>query len=366
MAEYDLLSTYITERDLDFLFLEEFNCNESFQKWFWRKTHPEIDPAIPIESFIQDVKAIHSVSEGGEGYGETDILVDYHVKEPAGRPVRFLVENKIIAPFGPGQIERYRKRSWKYEHHKKCKRCFTVLLAPECYYKDSPLFQDAEKKAFDFIVSYDEVRGFLEDLKQREGVTEASRRYFHKIRILEQAIEKSRRGPSEPVDDPITHSFKEKYYRYVAEHFPNFESTKTTGKKVSAYSDWINLHHSILKKFSDISKLGLLHKVRKGHDRLDLQFTGWGKYDAIVRPKLEPLLEYRMKYIVTTNQHTVIISIPLIPIDIQKPFEEESSKVHAALGEANRLINWLERNREPLLAIAREIQNPGNGTNLEG
>lgn len=365
MAEYDLLSTYIAERDLDFLFLEEFNCNESFQRWFWRKTHLETGPSAPLESFIQEVKAIHSVSEGGEGYGETDILVDYHVKEPAGQPVRFLVENKIIAPFGPGQIERYRKRSWKYEHHKKCKRCFTVLLAPECYYKDSPLFQDAEKKAFDFIVSYDEVRGFLEDLKQREGVTESSRRYFHKIRILEQAIEKSRRGYV-AINDPVTQEFNVKYFQFALDQSLDIGVRNPGTKSVPAGSRWFYLKHHSLKKHPDLPELKLVHKIGPGHDRLDLQFTGWGKYDAIVRPKLEPLLEYRMKYIVTTNQHTVIISIPLIPIDIQKPFEEESSKVHAALGEANRLINWLERNREPLLAISREIQNQENRSNTEG
>lgn len=356
MTAHDLLSTYIAERDLDFLFLEEFNCNAPFQKWFWRKTHPDLDSSFPLDSFILNVKAIRSISESGEAYGETDILVDYFVKEPAVRPVRFLVENKIIAPFGDRQIERYRDRSQKYVDKGKCEKCFTVLLAPACYYQNAPFFKKEQKEVFDFIIAYDEILGFLAGLASNEYDLELTNRYIHKTRLLTQAIEKSRRGYV-PVNDPVTQEFNVKYYQYVIDQPFGIRVRNPSHQSVPAGDSWFYLHHPNLKKDRDLLKLKLVHKILPKPDRLDLQFTGWGKYDAIVRPKLEPLLEYRMRYVLTKNKHTVMISIPLIPIDMKKSFEEESPKIHAALGEAKRIITWLDRNHPHLLAIAKEIKN---------
>ncbi|MFB3789578.1 MAG: hypothetical protein ACE15F_24740 [bacterium] len=276
------------------------------------------------------------------------------MNEPNVLPIRFLIENKIIAPFGLGQIERYYKRSQKYFDDKACAKCFTVLLAPECYYKNAPFFQIKQKNAFDYIISYDEILEFLEDQASKEIVLELSSRYHHKARILKQAIEKGRRPRPDPIDDPLTHAFKTKYRQFASEYYPHFQPTDPFGKNVSRSSDWIYLRHPTLKMFSNTIPLILVHKYRPGHDRLDLQFTGWGKYNAIIWPRIQSLLEYKMQYSITNK--TAIISIPLIPIDINKSFEEESPKVRAALEEASRLIFWLERNQPRLLEIVQEIK----------
>ncbi|MFB3787166.1 MAG: hypothetical protein ACE15F_12445 [bacterium] len=238
----------------------------------------------------------------------------------------------------------------------------TALLAPACYYQNAPFFQDKQRVAFDVIVSYDEILGFLAGQASNEYELELTSRYLHKARIVSQAIEKSRRV-SEESRGPVTDEFNLKYFQFIHDQPFRFTMRSPGTRSDASGCIWFFYQHPGLKIDRDLMKLKLVHKIGPGHDRLDLQFMGWGKSDAIVRPKLEPLLEYRMRYIVTKNQHTVMISIPLIPINIHKPFEEESPKVRIVLEEANRLMDWLERNRPPLLEIAREIQNQGKGAN---
>src|ERR1700694_4959850 len=96
-ADPDPCLTFVTERDIDLLLVEELNCSPEFTRWFWSKITQK-----PATLQTCEIKVAHSVSTLGEGAGESDITVDITDMEQGRRTrTQFLIENKIDARFQP-------------------------------------------------------------------------------------------------------------------------------------------------------------------------------------------------------------------------------------------------------------------------
>src|SRR5579872_1994111 len=157
----------ITERDMDFLFLQEFECNPAFSSWFLRST------GVPDPETYLLVEVRRSVSTYD---GETDLLAVY--RRGAHRHA-LLIENKIAASFTDAQPARYVIRGNDGVAKGRWDDFKTVLVAPAHYLTAST---DA---IFDCKLSYEEISEFL----ARDG--DAPRAKF-KRRMLETAASKSR------------------------------------------------------------------------------------------------------------------------------------------------------------------------------
>jgi hypothetical protein len=95
--------SYIRERDIDLLLLEEFHCSEPFQHWFLAQTIGSVSDSIRLCS------AAHSVVSSN---GESDLVVEFFSSNQ--ERWCFLIENKVDADFQPEQAERYAARRDDY------------------------------------------------------------------------------------------------------------------------------------------------------------------------------------------------------------------------------------------------------------
>src|ERR1700756_3900990 len=88
----------VTERDMDFLFAEELECDPVFRAWF-------LDRTGSSEGAQGLLRVGRSISTR---HGETDLLLVHRAHDGSRRAV--MIENKVAAAFMPLQAERYRLR----------------------------------------------------------------------------------------------------------------------------------------------------------------------------------------------------------------------------------------------------------------
>lgn len=95
----------ITERDIDFIMLEELSINTEFQEWFASRVFGE-------RIFKAQIGAWHSVNDSN--LGETDLLFIFESIEESR--IALLIENKVDAIPQPKQGERYQLRGKSGQH----------------------------------------------------------------------------------------------------------------------------------------------------------------------------------------------------------------------------------------------------------
>ena len=93
LDDYPVFS-FTTERDMDFLFIEEFQCSDDFTNWFFQKISEEI-PSLKVVD-VDNREVSHSVMKTGKGSGESDIVLNF---KNNNKIIRILIENKISAQF---------------------------------------------------------------------------------------------------------------------------------------------------------------------------------------------------------------------------------------------------------------------------
>jgi hypothetical protein len=102
------------------------------------------------------------------------------------------VENKLDAPFQPGQAEGYRRRREEAESQGGFAGARSVLICPRAYSRRE------EAKQFDGVVTYEALRGLLSG--RGAWADEVAL-------ILDHALQRYRRGPSNSEDDPAVTEF---------------------------------------------------------------------------------------------------------------------------------------------------------------
>ena len=218
----------IRERDMDFLFMEEFNVNREFTEKLFEKIIPEI-----YES--NNILAKHSIFD--EQFGETDIYISFSIK---GIDYIFLIENKINAVFQPDQAKRYNLRKENILKNNYEIRVYSVLFAPEKY-----ITTHNESNEFDFSISYENILNYFE--------SKNSVRDIYKSSIVKMAIEQSRRGYNIKENEIVT-KFWKNYWTYLHNNYPNIIMKEPNIKPFDA--DWpLFYFHWLPKKWEIHHKL---------------------------------------------------------------------------------------------------------------
>ena len=159
----------VFERDIDLLLIEEFVASPAFLEWFLDR----VGVKLPVE--LLDAK--HSVMTPN---GESDL--ELSLKHENSSNAKILIENKVDACFQETQPERYTARAALYRDSGNWNPVITVLVAPAAYSGSS------QTCGFDRRVSYEEILAWFQRDQPCSGRT------LYKLKLLNQALERSRSG----------------------------------------------------------------------------------------------------------------------------------------------------------------------------
>jgi hypothetical protein len=228
----------IRERDMDFLFIEEFNVNDDFSKYLFK------DHILEIKNVVE-IFAKHSIVDSH--YGETDIYVELSTKNDN---IVLLIENKIDAQFQPQQSSRYNIRKENIIKENSKTIVYTILFAPEKY-----ILGHKESNDFDICIAYEKVMEYFR--------TNDTKRNKYKATIVEMAIAQARRGYNIK-EDAIVTKFWKNYWSYLMNNYSNITMKEPIIKPFDA--DWPLFYFYWLPK-----KWEIHHKLSRGY--IDLQTT---------------------------------------------------------------------------------------------
>lgn len=224
----------VTERDIDFIILEELSINIEFQEWFSSRIFNE-------RIFKTHIGAWHSVSD--TILGETDLLFIFESLEESR--IALLIENKVDAIAQPKQGERYQLRGKSGQKEGYWDAYQTCIIAPLRY-----LNSTKNSKIYDAEISYEELFSFFQSRNSRDI------RFQFKANILLEGIQKNRRGYQPKYNEEIT-SFVAEYYQYSEMYFPQLKMQKA--KPRPSGSTWITFYPDSIPKGID-----LVHQITTG------------------------------------------------------------------------------------------------------
>jgi len=274
----ELIFEDLRERDMDCLFIEEFNVNNEFTIEIF-KNHIE-----GLES-INKAKAIHSIVDSN--YGETDIYVEINTSI---FHLIFLIENKIDALFQPYQGERYNIRKNNIIKENDGIIVYTVLFAPEKY-----ISEHKESSIFDICITYEKIMDYFNGKN--------TKRDKYKANIIKMAIEQARRGYTIKEDIRVT-KFWKNYWNYLQSNYPNIIMKEPIIKPFDAdwpllYFNWLpkhwEIHHKLSRGFLDLQTTLSQNEISKYENinsEINVVRTGKSYSLRIVVPKIDRLKEF--------------------------------------------------------------------------
>jgi hypothetical protein len=180
--------------------------------------------------------------------------------------------------------------------HGKAKTVITVLVCPADYAASHRSF--ATK--FGATITYEEISGFLRD---RSAVIdgEPGHRAGYRHRLLEQAIQKQRRG-YEAVPLPVIGSFNKEYVALCRQCFPDLvPGPSMTREDSPAESKTTIFAPSALPDWSFLPRMRLVHQLREGN--ANVNFFGWGDFFTALAARMgADLADTPFKLIPTLNK----------------------------------------------------------------
>jgi hypothetical protein len=303
------ISVIVSERDIDFLLLEEFACSPEFAHWFLSQ--------IGIVEQASVLKVYRSVTTST---GESDLEVTI---EHGKCITKLLIENKLDAGLQPLQAERYSQRAESYLSAAACDSVQTVLVAPAKY-----VGTDSKLRGFQRHVSYDAIMQWYRDQDQ-------SVRSLYKCKILQLALERSTTGYQLVADSAAT-LFWDQYWQLASSLAPELEM-KLPGEKGRA-SGWGYLCVR--------PGLQIIHKLARGF--VDMHVTGYPNGSVEFKRQFASSLESEMR--IAPAGKSPVIRLNVQPVPLETPFESCASVAQNGIRAGSRLLNWYERVIAPTLA----------------
>lgn len=213
----------VTERDIDFVLLEELNTSEHFANWL-------VTRVTGIPSQNQSIGAWHSVSDNL--LGESDLVFIYESDDSSHQAV--LIENKVDAPAQPKQAARYEQRGKEGVENGDWVDFTTCLVAPQKYLT-------ATSEIYQTQISYEELMAYFASGSHTRGM--------YKAKLIKSAIDKQRRGYKSTVSSEMT-NFAQHYLEYVQKHHPQLNPEKS--KPRAAGNTWIRFYPDPSDKMTQI------------------------------------------------------------------------------------------------------------------
>lgn len=292
----------VCERDIDLLLLEELTASPPFVVWFLHRLG--IKDAVNL---LAVERSVHSSN------GESDLVLTVQDQQGVARTI--FIENKIYAPFQPGQPERYRDRGVSHVSSGACGVATTVILAPAVYFTD-----EAQTCGFDFRLTHEDLLGWF------ASSTDLGLRGAYKRALIEGAIGRGGTG-WQSIPNEATTAFWQNYWRLATSLAPELKMPRPSEKPED--STFIRFKPADLAADVD-----LLHKVRVG--KVDIEFAHMGdrvlELEKIYSSRLQPGMR------VERASKSAVVRIKVPEIDVSAPFSESESAVREGLRAATGLL----------------------------
>ncbi len=292
----------LRERDMDLLLMEEIASCQKFANIF-----------LSLIS-LADAEVVSVEQSKTDEDGESDITV---IVTKGSINYGLLIEDKIDAEAQPAQASRYHKRGCEgikkgdYQAYK------TFIVAPQRY-----LDNNAEASRYDYQVPYEACLAYF--------TSQSDRRSLFKAQLMEQAIEKQKRGYQPIVDDAVT-DFWMQYCGYQRQFYREL-CIKGNFEGKPAKSTWVYFD-------TGLKNTRIIHKV--AHGIVDVEFSGlgerWRDLRSLCQSAFGNLFDARLA-VEQTGKSAVLRSMtPVATIDVHKPFSAQKASVNVALQEVCRL-----------------------------
>lgn len=228
----------VSERDIDFIVLEELQVSAEFRDWFSSRVYE-------YPTYKNEIGTWHSVCDSE--LGQSDLIFIFESVDGARKAI--LIENKIDAPPQPSQGDRYLKRGEKglmegyWDEFKSC------VIAPKRYLDSSK-----HAEMYDVEIAYEEIMSYF--VARRS----ADVRYDYRAKIIQEGIEQNRRGYQPKFSDEMT-TFIMDYWDYIKDRNPNLGMREA--KPRPAGSTWVTFHPPNFPKH-----ISLAHQLTAGYVKL--------------------------------------------------------------------------------------------------
>jgi hypothetical protein len=341
---------YASERDVDILIVEELIASRPLVEAVLSIAFKEIKSS---EILRWDVK--HSTSRL-KSRREIDIRLI--AATAAGRRACVLIENKLDESEQPEQAESYRAESIELAANHSFDFVATCLVCPKGYAEKNVGFA----RKFDFLFTYEMLKSHLSarltnDLALDE---ELFARLAHRLSLLDQAIEKKRRGYTQVVL-PEKASFNSKYVLLLSSIAPlcipgnqMLRSDGAPAESVSMLFDARNTFREVPdfirpRRFSHEFGRGMKHRA----NYVSVTFSKWGKFLKEYRNEFERDLAgtpYKLIAKVTSSRPNpgLVLFEATKPINCEASFEDQQDDVTSGMLRAESLRGWVTRNQKTL------------------
>ncbi len=294
------ISSDVCERDLDFLMLEELECNTPFFDWFSERVGGL--PGIPRTL----AAARRSVSTWK---GETDLLLIEGL--PDGRRRAIMIENKIAANFTPDQAKRYRERGRDGIQTGEWDEFVTVLVAP------AKRLDEKSRSDFDHSVEYEEISEVI-----------CGPRADFKKRVLHAACGKAREPWVQTIDKDLTAWFVAARL-CASEKFPELP-LPVEGKGRAPTSTWLSFY---VRAFPQSR---VIVEIKPASGVVDLRVYGapFQRFSAVLAPHRSP----EAMFVEAATGKSCSLRVQLQPLNVRAPFDGQEERLASMLAVASRFL----------------------------
>jgi len=347
--------THATERDIDLLLVEEIYANVDFVAW--------LSARAGFDRKVSGWDVKHS-KRRTRSRREIDIFVEVTLN--GGDRVALLIENKIDAGEQPDQAESYRDELNVLASDYQASAM--VLVCPEGYRLQQSVF--ASK--FDLVLAYEELRDWFAEA-EREAGNEAALRFRLRAELMDQAINKHRRGYT-AIPDKVVGDFNALYVRLLAEVAPEIVPGNSMLKPANpreSTSMIFDQERSFDRLPKDIRPRRFAHELGRGSERranyVAVTFAGWGTAlprlkEAFARDTVQIGAEFFAKPATKTRPNPGLVMLfPTEPVDNQADFDLQRDQIMDGIREARSLRKWLCENVDVLVRWKGLVERSGGG-----
>jgi len=298
----------IAERDIDLVVLEELSVSDEFREWLAARVLGEL-------AYKEDLGAWHSVVDSE--HGESD-LVFIFISQLEKR-IAVLIENKIDASPQPDQAARYALRGSKGIQSGYWEEFRTCLIAPQQYLESAK-----QTESYSSEVSYEELSAYFSSRRFRDV------RYQYKARLIQEAIQKNRRGYQPEYNEAMT-KFVKAYCEYANLNFPGL--CVQQAKPRPAGSTWVMFMPPKLAK-----NMSLCHQLTSGSVKLFI--SGPNLDIESVKLKYEGHLKADMSISPAGKSVAISAGVPKL-LPLTEEFNVAKASAHAALEAVAKLLSLI-------------------------
>ena len=337
---------YASERDVDVLIVEELIASRSLVEDILSVAFKQIN-----RSKISKWDVKHSTSRL-MSRREIDIRLIASTTE--GERVCLLIENKLDESEQPGQAESYQAESVELKTNHSFDLVASCLICPDNYAEKN--FGFAQK--FDFVFSYEALKSHLKKRLVDDPALdeELVSRLAHRVSLLDQAIEKRRRGYTQIVL-PEKAGFNTKYVALLNSLAPLCQPGNQMLRGDGAPAESVSMLFDAQATFREVRNRfrprRFAHEFGRGQEHranyVAVTFAKWGRFLRDFQNEFEKDLSgtpYELIAKVTSARPNpgLVLFQRTSAVNYDASFEEQQDDIAAGIQKAENLRRWILRN----------------------